>query len=366
MPLEFIKQHRLGIIIKTVGCKLRKGNSVKNKRLSPIYTEETTMCESIANIGREKLIWMYRKMLEMRLFEENIADLYRRGLVPSSAHVYIGQEAIAAGVCANLRKNDYLLATHRGHAHNIAKDVSMDKLAAEILGKATGLCGGRGGSFRACDVKAGVLYSYPIVGSNIPVAAGVGLSIKLRKTDQVVACFFGDGAANIGDFHEGLNLASIWELPVVYVCENNQYAISVSLKRSTSVENIADRAIGYSMPGVVVDGNDVIAVYKAAKEAVERARRGEGPTLLECKTYRWLGHHVGDPGVAYRTREEVEEWKKKCPIKRLRVALLETGLLNEDELDTIQKEIERKVKEAMDFAVKSPYPSSDDLMEYVY
>ncbi len=318
------------------------------------------------DIDKEKLIWMYTKMLEMRLFEEGIVDLYRRGLVPSSAHVYIGQEAVATGVCACLRKKDYLLATHRGHAHNIAKDVSLDKLAAEILGKTTGLCGGRGGSFRACDVKAGVLYSYPIVGSNIPIATGVGLSIKLRKTDQVAACFFGDGAANIGDFHEGLNLASIWKLPVIFVCENNEYAISVSMKRSTSVENIADRAVGYNIPGVIVDGNDVIAVYKVACEAVERARSGGGPTLIECKTYRWLGHHVGDPGDAYRMKEEVEEWKEKCPIKRLKAMLLETGLLTKKDADIIQKEVERRVEEAMEFAIESPYPSPDELMEYVF
>jgi pyruvate dehydrogenase E1 component alpha subunit len=318
------------------------------------------------DVGKEKLIWMYTKMLEMRLFEERIADLYRRGLVPSSAHVYIGQEAVATGVCACLREDDYLLATHRGHAHNIARGVSLDRLAAEILGKATGLCGGRGGSFRACHVKAGVLYSYPIVGSNIPVATGVGLSIKLRKTDQVVACFFGDGAANIGDFHEGLNLASLWGLPVIFVCENNLYAISVSVERSTSVENIADRAAGYNMPGVIVDGNDVIAVYRAACEAVERARSGRGPTLIECKTYRWLGHHVGDPGDAYRTREEVEEWKKRCPIKRLKEKLLETGLLTKKDADVIEKEVKRRVEEAMEFAVESPYPSPDELMKYVF
>lgn len=318
------------------------------------------------DIGKEKLIWMYTKMLEMRLFEERIADLYRRGLVPSSAHVYIGQEAVATGVCASLREDDYLLATHRGHAHNIARGAPLDKLAAEILGKATGLCGGRGGSFRACYVKAGVLYSYPIVGSNIPIAAGVGLSIKLRKTDQVVACFFGDGAANIGDFHEGLNLASLWKLPVIFVCENNLYAISVSVKRSTSVENIADRAVSYNMPGVIVDGNDVIAVHRAACEAVERARSGRGPTLIECKTYRWLGHHVGDPGTAYRTKEEVEEWKKKCPIKRLKAKLLETGLLTKKDADTIEKEVERKVEEAMEFAIKTPYPSPDELMKYLF
>ncbi|MFQ5711976.1 MAG: thiamine pyrophosphate-dependent dehydrogenase E1 component subunit alpha [Candidatus Geothermarchaeales archaeon] len=312
-------------------------------------------------IGREKAIWMYRKMLQIRRFEEKMADLYRRGLVPSSAHVYIGQEAVATGVCAGLRRDDYVLTTHRGHAHNIAKDVPLGGLAAEILGKATGLCKGRGGSMRVSYVDAGVLYACPIVGANIPISVGVGLSIKLRDIKRVVACFFGDGASNIGDFHEGLNLASLWGLPVIFVCENNLYGLSVSLARATLVENIADRAASYEMPGVVVDGNDVIAVYEATLKAVERARRGEGPTLIECKTYRWLGHHVGDPGTAYRSREEVEAWKRRCPIARHRRRLFEMGV-PEEELNLIDEEVGREVEEAIKFAVDSPYPEPRELM----
>jgi len=219
---------------------------------------------------------------------------------------------------------------------------------------------------RPCCPDVGVLYSCPIVGSNIPIAAGVGLAIRLRGTNQVVACFFGDGASNIGDFHEGLNLAAIWRAPVIYVCENNQYAISVPVWRSTSVRDIAARAASYGIPGVVVDGNDVVAVYKAARWAVERARRGEGPALIECKTYRWLGHHVGDPGTAYRTREEVEAWKARCPIKRLRERLLEAGIASEEELARLEAEVEEAVGKAMEFGLNSPFPGPEELHELVY
>ena len=322
--------------------------------------------DELGGLDKATLLRLYRTMFTIRRFEESIADLYRRGLVPSSAHVYIGQEAVAAGVCAALRPDDYVLSTHRGHAHSIAKGVPLDKLAAEILGRATGLNRGRGGSMRPCCPEVGVLYSCPIVGSNIPIAAGVGLAIRLRGTDQVVACFFGDGASNIGDFHEGLNLAAIWKAPVIYVCENNQYAISVPVWRSTSVRDIAARAAAYSIPGLVVDGNDVVAVYKAAKWAVERARRGEGPSLIECKTYRWLGHHVGDPGTAYRSREEVEAWKARCPIKRLRERLLKHSVASEDELARVEAEVEEEVRRAMEFALNSPYPGPEELYEFVF
>ena len=316
-------------------------------------------------LKRDDMLQMYRKMLEIRRFEEGIADLYHKGEVPSSVHLYIGQEAVAVGICSNLRREDYVLTTHRGHAHNIAKGVSMRRLAAEILGKATGLCKGKGGSMRASSLSDGVVYSCPIVGSNIPIAAGVGLSINLRGTDQVVACFFGEGASNIGDFHEGINLAALWQLPVVYVCENNLYALSVSQSRSTLLEDMASRASAYGIPGVVVDGNDVLAIYEASKKAVENARREQGPTLIECKTYRWLGHHAGDPGQAYRTKEEVERWRKHCPIKRFKRLLLSRGDV-EDELSAIEAEVEEAVKDAMDFALKSPYPDREELLKEVF
>jgi pyruvate dehydrogenase E1 component alpha subunit len=316
-------------------------------------------------LSQDEMLQMYRKMLEVRRFEENIADLYHKGNVPSSAHLYIGQEAVAVGVCSNLRRDDYVLTTHRGHAHNIAKGASMRKLAAEILGKATGLCKGKGGSMRATSFADGAIYSCSIVGANIPIAAGVGLSIKMRKTDQVVACFFGEGASNIGDFHEGLNLAALWNLPVIYVCENNLYALSVSQSRSTLLENIAARAPAYGIPGVIVDGNDALAVHEAAEKAVQDARSGQGPTLIECKTYRWLGHHAGDPGLDYRTREEVEAWKRRDPVKSFKELLISRGAA-EEKIKAIEAKVEEAVRDAMNFALESPYTSPEDLFKDVF
>lgn len=317
-------------------------------------------------ISNEDLVWMYTKMLEIRFFEERIGEAYARGLVPGLSHLYIGQEAVATGVCANLRKDDYVIGTHRGHGIAIAKGVPLHRLAAEILAKETGCCKGRGGSMRIIDINVGLLYSCPIVGAGLPLATGVGLSIKLRKTDQVVVCFFGDGASNTGGFHEGLNLAAVWKLPVIAVCENNMYAISVHVKKSTSVENISERAIAYNIPSATVDGNDAIAVYKAAYEAIKRARRGEGPTLIECKTYRIVGHGTTDPGTGYRTREEIEDWRKRCPIKRLRNYLLDNSIINEDEVLRIEQDVKARVNEAMKFAEASSYPSPDKVAEYVF
>jgi pyruvate dehydrogenase E1 component alpha subunit len=309
---------------------------------------------------------MYTKMLEIRRFEERIGEEYVKGLVPGLVHTSIGQEAVAVGVCANLRKDDYVFGTHRGHGIAIAKGVPLDKLAAEILGKEGGCCRGRGGSMRVAYVDVGLLYSCPIVGTGLPLATGAGLSIKMRKTDQVAACFFGDGASNTGDFHEALNLASVWKLPVIFICENNMYAISVHIKKSTSVENISDRARGYNITGLTVDGNDIIAVYNAAKEAVKKARNGSGPTLIECKTYRTVGHGTTDPGVAYRTAEEIAQWKSKCPIGRLRNYLAENGILKETDIRRIERDVEVTVGKAIKFAEESPYPSPDQVAEYVF
>ena len=309
---------------------------------------------------------MYTKMLEIRSFEERMGEAYAKGLVPGLIHLYIGQEAAATGVCANLRKDDYAVGTHRGHGIAIAKGVPLNRLAAEVLAKETGCCKGRGGSMRVADVNAGLLYSCPIVGASLPLATGIGLSIKLRKTDQVVACFFGDGASNIGDFHEALNLAAIWKLPVIFVCENNMYAISVHVKKSTSVENISDRAAAYNIPGMTVDGNDAIAVYKIAYEAVERARGGGGPTLIECKTYRIVGHGTTDPGTGYRTREEIEGWRKRCPIENLRNHLLSNNVLKEEEALRIDEDAKARVIGALKFAEASPYPPSDKAADYVF
>lgn len=310
--------------------------------------------------------WMYRKMLEIRYFEEKITDAYRRGLVPGLVHTYVGQEAVVVGVCANLKRDDFVVGSHRGHGLAIAKGAPPHLLAAEIMGKVTGCCKGKGGSMRLSYIDVGLLYCCPIVGTGIPLAAGAALSIKMRKTDQVAVAFFGDGASNTGDFHEALNLASLWRLPVVFVCENNLYAISVHVSKSTSIENISERACAYGMPGVTVDGNDVVAVYEAAREAIERARKGYGPTLIECKTYRTVGHGTTDPGTAYRSRGEIEEWKKKDPVMRFEEYLIRNNILNEEDIRQIRMEVIASMDEAIKFAEESPYPTPDQLALDVY
>jgi len=317
------------------------------------------------SLSSDMLIWMFRKMLEIRHFEEKVYELYGQNLVPGTIHLYVGEEAVAVGVCANLRKDDYITSTHRGHGHCIAKGGDLKRIMAEILGKQTGYCKGKGGSMHIADFSIGMLGATAVVGAGIPIAAGAGLSIKLRGTDQVVACFFGDGASNQGTFHEGINMAAIWKLPVLFVCENNLYAMGTRQSMVMLIENVADRAAAYGIPGVVVDGNDVLAVYEAAKQAVERARKGEGPTLIECKTYRHKGHSRFDPAT-YRPKEEVEEWLKKDPIPRFRNKLVEMGVLTENEAKRIEEEVLAEIEEAVKFALESPYPKPEEALEDVY
>ena len=314
---------------------------------------------------KAKAIDMYRTMLEIRHFEEKVFDLYGQNLVPGTIHLYAGQEAVAVGVCANLRKDDYITSTHRGHGHCIAKGARLDKTMAEILGKKTGYCRGKGGSMHIADFSIGMLGATAVVGAGIPIAAGAGLSIKLRGTDQVVACFFGEGASNQGTFHEGINMAAVWALPVLFVCENNLYAMGTRQSRVMAIENVADRASAYGIPGTVVDGNDVLAVYEAAHEAVVRARQGKSPTLIECKTYRHKGHSRADPAT-YRPREEVEKWLKKDPIPQFKKRLLEEGFLTEKEANQIEEDVIRAVEDAVKFAIESPYPTPEEALEDVY
>jgi len=316
-------------------------------------------------LEKAKMIEMYRKMLEIRHFEEKVYDLYGQNLVPGTIHLYAGQEAVAVGVCANLRRDDYITSTHRGHGHSIAKGAQLNRVMAEILGKKTGYCRGKGGSMHIADFSIGMLGATAVVGAGIPVAAGAGLSIKLRKTDQVVACFFGEGASNQGTFHEGINMAAIWNLPVLFVCENNLYAMGTRQSRVMAIENVADRAAAYGIPGIVVDGNDVMAVYEAAREAVERVRGGKGPMLMECKTYRHKGHSRFDPAT-YRPKEEVEEWLKRDPIARFRARLLKMKTLTEEEADKIEQEVVAVVEDAVKFALESPYPAPEEALEHVY
>lgn len=300
-------------------------------------------------------------MLRIRKAELQLAAMFRSGDVPSGAHLYEGQEAIAAGVCANLRADDCITSTHRGHGHCIAKGMDIKSMMAEVCGKSTGCCAGKGGTMHMFDPSIGIMGTIGIVGGGIPIATGIGLALKLKKTDQVAVSFFGDGASNNGAFHESLNMAALWKLPVIFVCENNQYATSVSVKRSTPIENISDRAIGYGIPGMTVDGNKVDEVYEAAAQAVGRARNGDGPTLIECKTYRIRGHFEGDDGH-YRTKEEVEEARERDPIDYWRAALVDEGILDEREIEEMIAQTDRLIAEAVDFVANSPYPDPEDAL----
>jgi len=286
-------------------------------------------------------------------------------VVKGASHLCVGQEAVAVGAIAAIRKDDYITSTHRGHGHCIAKGGDVKLMLAELCGKATGYCRGRGGSLHIADVSAGNLGATGIVGSNIPVAAGAGLSIKMQGTDQIVLCFFGDGAANTGAFHEAVNLASIWKLPVVFLCENNLYGMSVAVSRAFPFEDIAERAKGYNIPGVIADGMDVLDVKRVVGEAAERARKGEGPTLVECKTYRYYGHSRSDARV-YRTREEERKWKARDPIVNFRKKLIEEGILTEQQARKLEEEVIKEIEEAEKFALSSPYPEISTLYDGLY
>lgn len=316
-------------------------------------------------LEKDRLIHILTKMLEIRFFEESIYDVYTRGWMPGLAHLYTGQEAIAVGVCENLTKEDYITSTHRGHGHLIAKGGDLNKMMAEVMGKVTGYCKGKGGSMHIMAPEIGIMGANGIVGGSIPIATGLGLSSKLKKDRKVTICFFGEGASNQGAFHEGINMGSLWQLPIVYICENNLYGISVHQRRSQNINDVAIRATAYGIPGEIVDGNDVLAVYEVSQKAIQRAREGKRPTLIECKTYRWGGHHVGDPGTAYRPKEEVESWKEKCPIKRFKEYLIRDGILNQNEIDGVQKEVMERVKDAVEFAKSSPYPEGKEALQDV-
>lgn len=316
-------------------------------------------------IPKDKKIEFFSKMYTIRRFEEKVRKLFSLGLIRGSTHVYIGEEAVAVGVCGALKNDDYIVSTHRGHGHCIAKGGKLKSMMAELLGKETGYCKGKGGSMHIADPGIGILGAVGIVGSGIPLAVGAALSSKYLKEDKVAVSFFGDGASNNGTFHECLNLASIWKLPVIFVCENNLYAITVSCTRSTSVKDIADRAKGYSMPGIIVDGNDVEEVYRVTGKAVNDAREGKGPTLIEAKTYRQEGHWIGDPQV-YRSKDEVSAWKAKDPIDRYEDILLKEKVIGKKKLLDLKKELDQKLEEAVEFAKESKFLETEKVMEDIY
>jgi pyruvate dehydrogenase E1 component alpha subunit len=315
------------------------------------------------SLTEEKLLALYRTMVKIRKFEERVASLYASGEIPGFVHLYIGQEAIATGVCYNLRRDDFITSTHRGHGHLIAKGGDVKRMMAELYGKRTGYCRGKGGSLHIATMEIGVLGANGIVGGGIPIAVGAGYSIKLRGTDQVAVAFFGDAATNEGVFHESLNMAAAWNLPVIFVCEYNKYGVSAKITRVTKVPDLEKRAIGYGIPGIRVDGNDVLEVEKAAGEAIARARRGEGPTFIVADTFRYRPHFEGDK-YDYVDKEELEYWRTRDPLSLLR-GVLETRI-DREKLRTIENEVEVEILEAVEFARKSPEPAPEEALEGVF
>lgn len=316
------------------------------------------------NPSPELHVEMYRRILAIRRFEEAVQKEIRAGRIPGAAHLSIGHEAAIVGACLALRDDDLVFGTHRSHGHPIAKGAALGPLMAELMGKRTGVCKGKGGSMHLTDHSVGVLGESGIVGGSLPLATGAGLSAKVRESGQVTLCFFGDGASSEGVFHESLNLAAIWKLPVVYVCENNGYGATTPARDVVSVRDIAERAKGYGIPGVVVDGQDVSTVYAAARAAVERARAGEGATLLEAKTYRYSEHAEGLlVPVAYREPEEVERWKQRDPVRIARAQVLERGIATEAQLASLESEVEVLVARAVEFARASEMPAPAEAFE---
>jgi len=319
----------------------------------------------LAALDNDTLRSALSKMHLIRKFEETAEASYMRGLIHGTMHLSIGQEASAVGSTLPLRRDDYILSTHRGHGHCIAKGADPARMFAEFFGKENGYCRGRGGSMHIADVEGGNLGANGIVAGGLPIAVGVGMSIRMQKQDRVCMVFFGDGATNEGAFHEALNMASIWKLPVVFVCENNKYGMSMDIALAMAVPHVADRASAYAMPGVAIDGNDLPAVAAAARVAIDRARTGAGPSLVECKTYRWRGHSKSDRNL-YRTKDEIETWRKRDPIRLLEAELTGHGRFEATELAAIEKAASSEIEAALEFAKASPDPDPSQLTRDVY
>ena len=319
----------------------------------------------MAEISKNKLLWVYETMKTIRRFEDTAAEKFAEGKMPGFVHLYAGEEAIATGFCAHLTDRDFITSTHRGHGHCIAKGVDVKPMMAELYGKATGACNGKGGSMHIADVDKGMLGANGIVGAGGPLACGAGLMAKVLGTDQVTVSFFGDGAAEQGTMHESMNLASIWKLPVVFVCENNGYAESTPWGYHCAAKDISDRAVAYDMPGATVDGADLFAVYEAAAEAIARARRGEGPSLLECRGFRYYGHFQGD-SMLYFTEEEKARNRASDPIETFKKRLLDRKLVTEGDLSKIDAKVDAAIKEAVQFAEESPMPVPAEVLTDVY
>jgi 2-oxoisovalerate dehydrogenase E1 component len=322
--------------------------------------------QSTGSITKDTILHLYREMVNIRRTEEQLARSYQAGNIPGACHTYVGQEAVAVGVSAHLTHKDVVFSTHRGHGHALAKGVPPREVMAELFGKATGCSRGRGGSMHLFSPEVGLMGTTGIVGPNILQATGAGYSFSLLKNGQVSVGFFGDGAVSNGAFHEGINLAAIWDLPVIYVCENNMYATEVAFSYATRNQDVAERARSYGIPGIQVDGNDVIAMYEAAEAAVARARAGAGPTLIEARTYRTRPHAEGMRDAGYRTQEEVSEWKERDPITLLRTGSVGRGIAADAEFDAIDEEIKAIVADALKFATESPFPDPSTATQFIF
>ena len=321
-----------------------------------------------SRIDNKRCLKMYKQMLTIRRFEEKAIELFEHNLIRGNIHPCIGQEAVSVGACTPLRRDDFMVNTHRGHGNCIAKGADLKRMMAELFGKSTGYCKGKGGSMHIADFEGGNLGANGIVGGGLPIAAGAGVGIQNRGTDQVAVCFFGDGATNQGTFHESLNLAALWKLPVIFVCENNLYGLSTPVREAVSADHISDRAMAYGIPGMSIDGNDIIAVHAKMVEAVERARAGEGPTLLDCITYRFFGHFTGDPGkgITYRSKEEMGQWLERCPIKRFRERLIKEKRITEKMAKTMEANVTASIEEAVQFAKESPLPLPEEALQDLF
>jgi TPP-dependent pyruvate/acetoin dehydrogenase alpha subunit len=312
------------------------------------------------------LINLFRTMLTIRRFEERVVEEYSKGNIIGYVHSYIGQEAIATGVCSNLRIDDSIVSYHRGHGHCIAKGADMKRMMAEIYGRRTGYCKGKGGSMHIADFSIGMLGANGIVGSGLPVALGAAMAAQLEGKDRVAVVFFGDGASQEGEFHESLSLASLWKLPLIFLCENNLYAAHTPARVALPIQDIYKKADCYAMYGTVVDGNDVVAVYEVVQELVAKTREGKGPFFLECKTYRWYNHFLGPMMPDLRPPEEVEAWKKKCPVARMERRLLEAGILTKNDIEEMDSQILAKIEDAVKYALDSPFPAPEEALDDVF
>lgn len=344
---------------------LQKSTLTEVKQAKTAEIDGHKIKDSFIGLDRSVKIEMLKRLYEIRFFEAETEQFIIKGQIHGTCHLYVGEEAAAVGAIYALSSDDYITSTHRGHGHCIAKGADLNLMMAELLGKETGYCRGRGGSMHIADVTKGNLGANGIVGGSIDIAAGAALTCKLKKNSRIVACFFGDGAANRGNFHGALNMASIWDLPILFICENNQYGMSMPVKQAFNIRRISDRKASYNIEGITIDGNNIVEVYNTVRHFADYAREGRGPALIECLTYRWKGHSKSDAQV-YRTKEEVKSWINKDPIPRYREVLINSGIISLSNADDIEKKAISDLQEAVKFAESSPFPSPDEVEEDVY